>query len=116
MVVDQAGVEATDPVGAKGVFGLGSWWAVNSFVRVTVTDEHLLITPVTGWRARRRTERRVPLSQVAIRSRQIRRSFIGRPDVIVCKMSVAGKPVVLKAKNFPYAIRVLDAVQQSTAR
>ena len=109
-------MEPAEPVHANGVFALGPWWAVDSFVRVSVTDEHLLLTPMNGWRARRRSERQVPLSQVAVRSRQIRRSFIGRPDVLVCKMNVAGKPTMLKAKNFPYAIRVLDALQQSTAR
>ncbi len=114
--MEQAAAGPAGSVRAEGVFALGPWWEFDNFVLVSVTDEYLVMTPETFWIPRRRgNQRRVRLSEVAIRSRRIRRSPIGRPDVLVCKMSVAGKRTMLKAKNFPYAIRVLDALQQATA-
>ena len=104
----------TESLQATGVFAFGPWWELGSFVRISVTDEHLVVTPVAGWIARRRAEQQVPLSQVAMRSRQTRRGFLGRPDVLICKVRVDNKSLTFKAPNFLYAIRVVDALQQWT--
>ena len=97
-------VAMTDP---QGLFSPGPWWGFNGVLRLSVIGDTLLITPVGGWKARRRIERRVALSNVELLGRGTRAGLFGRPAVVIAKLRIDGKLSTLTSK-YPDSVHVLD--------
>lgn len=96
----------------NGLFSPGPWWGFNGVVRLSATDDCLVISPCGGWKAAHREERRIPLRNVEVLSRRTRRGLLGRPDVLVAKIRIDGKDSTYTSKELS-AVDVLDALTRA---